>query len=205
MGQYYRGVVVDNNEDNSKYEIVLSFCPYAHRNGAKLMEHSYVGNYYVKAFEYALSSVCYANRFAWVGDYADEVNGQDMYQLACKHIEETEKEVGTKYNAEVAFGLTLETLPTFKYIINFTKKTFVRIPPIDENQWAIHPLPLLCACGNNRGGGDYYGTNMSLIGEWAFDEIGVSNDIPDDITEELVVTFDEDSEGDNYYTIDIIK
>ena len=40
------------------------------------------------------------------------------------------------------------------------------------SQWmgcAFHPIPLLTAVGNGRGGGDYEGTNMAEIGIWAGD------------------------------------
>ena len=71
-----------------------------------------------------------------------------------------------------------------------TKKEYVKIPEYNENEWTIHPLPLLCADGNGRGGGDYNGTNMNKVGIWAYDKIGISNDIPNDFNE-LVVNFEE--------------
>ena len=88
-----------------------------------------------------------------------------------------------------------DELPTYKYIINFDKHVFVKIPNAKKNEYIIHPLPLLCADGNGSGGGDYDGTNMELIGAWAFDRIGVSNELPNDITKELIVTFKECYDG----------
>ena len=197
MGQYYRGVVLDTKEENIK--VKFAFSPYAHNNGAKLMEHSYVGNYYVKAYEYLLANDYYDSNFVWVGDYADEKDGKDVYSLADDFIEISERVCGmNRYNTENAFDMTLDDLPTYKYIINFTKNIFVRIPQPSKDDLVIHPLPLLCASGNGRGGGDYDGTNMSMIGSWAYDRIGVSNELPNDITKELIITFDENDEGENF-------
>ena len=197
MGQYYRGVVLDTKEENIK--VKFAFSPYAHNNGAKLMEHSYVGNYYVKAYEYLLANDYYDSNFVWVGDYADEKDGKDVYSLADDFIEISERVCGmNRYNIENAFDMTLDDLPTYKYIINFTKNIFVRIPQPSKDDLVIHPLPLLCASGNGRGGGDYDGTNMSMIGSWAYDRIGVSNELPNDITKELIITFDENDEGENF-------
>ena len=39
----------------------------------------------------------------------------------------------------------------------------------------LHPLPLLTAVGNGRGGGDYAGINADKIGSWAFDVLEVVN------------------------------
>jgi hypothetical protein len=82
---------------------------------------------------------------------------------------------------------------------------FVRIPELSEN-WDIHPLPLLCADGNQRGGGDYYGANEDLVGSWAYDRIGIDNEIPKGITTELVVTFKErynGGKGNDYKYVDV--
>ena len=64
--------------------------------------------------------------------------------------------------------------------------------PKDGDGWAIHPLPLLTCEGNGRGGGDFYVNaerkqgNVSLIGTWARNRIGVvskKSDIPKDYKE----------------------
>lgn len=61
----------------------------------------------------------------------------------------------------------------------------------EEDTLTMHPLPLLCADGNGRGGGDYYDLNKEVVGYWAYNRIGVTNnvkDIPNDYTE-LEITF----------------
>ena len=46
--------------------------------------------------------------------------------------------------------------------------------------WVVHPLPLLCADGNKRGSGDFYGENDDKVGYWKYDCIRVSNIPPDE-------------------------
>lgn len=219
MGQYYRGVILGKtSKKRNKFIVRKAFCCYVHENGAKLMEHSYVGNYYVKEYEHSLANEFDGYPFVWVGDYADfHFNNDDGYTKACEFINKvTRKEAIKKgYRVETIDGydnfydgftkktvydvtdcIPYEELPTYKYIINYTKKQFVRIPKKDEeHKLVIHPLPLLCADGNGRGGGDYSGTNMKAIGIWAYDRIGVSNEIPKHIKTELVVTFKECYDG----------
>ena len=61
-----------------------------------------------------------------------------------------------------------------------------------ENKYALHPLALLTAEGNGRGGGDYEGTNMELIGSWSRDFISVSPNKPTDDFVEIVPNFVDD-------------
>lgn len=216
MGQYYRGVVLEQpiNETN-EIKVKKAFCCYAFDNGAKLMEHSYVGNNYVKAYEHILANECYGFPFVWCGDYADEVNNKDIYTLTCNYIDEQtvinaqeqgyipnpnpNKHWGAEFCHEEDETLTksykdfspyINVNEDYKYIVNFDKKQYIAIPEYEPNKWTIHPLPLLCASGNGRGGGDYDGTNMKMVGAWAFDRIGVTNELPTDM-EEIKLTFEE--------------
>lgn len=217
MGQYYRGVVLGITANKRKKFIVKqAFCPYSYENGAKLMEHSYVGNYYVKRYEYELANEFNGNPFVWIGDYADEHFNNDGYSKADEFIDNAIRKIAikkgyrvvtidgydsfydgpiSKSKSDIEVCMPYEELPTYKYIINYTKKQFVRIPKNEENKLVIHPLPLLCADGNGRGGGDYSGTNMDAIGMWAYDRIGVSNEIPKHIKTELVISFKEEYDG----------
>lgn len=219
MGQYYRGVILSKNTKKSEKIIVKqSFCCNAHNSGAKLMEHSYVGNWYVKEYERALAKEFYGYPLVWSGDYADLHFNTDVYTKAIEFIDnaicKNAKALGYHKNEDSRWGEEFirngivaseksfviatpyeELNTTYEYIINFTKKMFVRIPKKTDNDWIIHPLPLLCADGNGKGGGDYWGTNMKLIGAWAFDCIGVANELPKDIKTELVVEFKECYDG----------
>lgn len=104
----------------------------------------------------------------------------NLYEEAC--------EWESKHEAEVAeFAKTKVEYDLYKYIVNFDKKEYVEIPEYEEDEWNCHPLTLLCAEGNGRGGGDYHeqrdpATNdpidngFKYVGRWAFDHIGVTND-----------------------------
>ena len=150
---------------------------------AKLMEHSYVDNQFVDAITEELINNGSA-QIAWVGDYADL---PDKY---------------AKYNPWKRNGRTIKyTTPTTKHvlsgkhIINLTKNQYINFDEYyeanhwketwtdhdgnkHESIWCIHPLPLLTACGNGLGGGDYHGSCMDIIGKWAFDQISISPTLP---------------------------
>ena len=75
MGQYYRPIVLKPNWKQERQPIVGALSPYDFDNGAKLMEHSYVDNNFVKA---AMNMIDLlgghkAVPFVWCGDYADPV------------------------------------------------------------------------------------------------------------------------------------
>ena len=213
MGQYYRGVVLGKTTKRRKKIIIKqAYCCYAHNNGAKLMEHSYVGNWYVKAYEQALGGKFYGYPFVWVGDYADEMYNTDVYTKADEFIDDETKR-NAKKEGYYLNGFVFEKLykdgdidtaheddfvekvitkdnadkvDTYKYIINFDKKVAVEIPEYNEDTWDIHPLPLLCASGNGRGGGDYSGINEEMVGAWAYDRIGLDNELPQGIKLEKI-------------------
>lgn len=183
MGQYYRCAVLEKNyKENLGDCIVASLSPYDYNNGAKLMEHSYVGNDYVGAFCQLIGDEnkdsYFGNPVAWVGDYADKKEGVDIYSLA--------HEAGKEQK-----HIDVSNLIDYKYIVNFTKKQYVEVPDFDENTWTIHPLPLLIADGNGCGGGDYCGDNEDMVGTWAYDCIGMTNHIPEGF-EKLDVEFKEE-------------
>jgi hypothetical protein len=98
-----------------------------------------------------------------------------------------EDDFAETYSYEEVGGNELD----YKYILNLDKKQYVKIPKYNENEWTIHPLPLLCADGNGRGGGDYNGFDIHKVGVWAYNRIGISNEIPNEFTE-LVVNFEEE-------------
>lgn len=224
MGQYYKGVIFTKSsrkQKNNKIKVCLD--NWAYKNGAKLMEHSYVGNSYVRAYEYLLAERYDGYPFVWIGDYADEHNGENVYDLAYNYREQQSDRMAKKQGFKKENGyyykydrdgyciekkssfyeeISCDEKVTYEYILNYDKKCFVRIPKMSNEKDAygypkltIHPLPLLCADGNQRGGGDYYGSNEELVGLWAYDRIGVSNEIPSDFKTELIVTFKEKYEG----------
>lgn len=91
------------------------------------------------------------------------------------------------------------------YLINHSAREYIDLDKFQkENGWveswvdrdgqkvsywmAIHPLPLLTACGNDRGGGDYHEKypDYDKVGIWAFDLIEFANYKPVGFTERVV-------------------
>lgn len=188
MGQYYRPVVLQKNwkENYSKKQydftkvVRASILCYDYDNGAKLMEHSYIGNNYVQAameMLYFYGGNTIGVPFVWVGDYADNRN---LYNLADKCIEANGKAMNERMSKIVEHK--------FVGAVNHDKKEFVVFPAYEEDKWTIHPLPILSCDGNGRGGGDYKADespNEKLVGKWAYDTIALVtslDDIPNDYT-----------------------
>jgi hypothetical protein len=81
------------------------------------------------------------------------------------------------------------------YLVNHDERIFINIETFisdnttrggDWNGSCLNPLPLLTACGNGRGGGDYHKDciGYSYIGTWAFDWLEYTDKIPDGYAEE---------------------
>ena len=211
MGQYYRAIFL-NEKKNRPVSVTPS---YDFGSGAKLMEHSWMKNDFVRFVE--LQLIAEPRNLVWSGDYAD--NEMDLTDAEIKpHVDETSEywtleklkkeginlyslsdnvgklipneDVKDKYDHKFKSVAPLK----YKYLINFDKKEFVNKEktPKGSDGWKIHPLPLLTAEGNNRDGDDYRGESK-LIGVWARDKIGVVSrkaDIPNDF-KEVVVDFVE--------------
>lgn len=163
MGQYFKPIAVKERGNP-----IIGWCsPYDYGNGAKLMEHSWIGNDFVSSVESLLipGGKWYKESIVWGGDYADKESGtnETLYGMC------TDK---TKLKPKVKVDPT-----EYRYIVNHTKKLFVdkaRVPGGrgEWTTWKIHPLPLLTAEGNNRGGGDYRGED-EIIGSWARNSISI--------------------------------
>uniref|UniRef100_A0A6C0DRH0 Uncharacterized protein n=1 Tax=viral metagenome TaxID=1070528 RepID=A0A6C0DRH0_9ZZZZ len=166
MGQYYRAIIL--GDKSSDMEFIRAWLdPFAYGNGQKLMEHSYIGNPYVAALEYLISSdgCFYRSRVVWAGDYADqEPNGTNLH-LACP-----DERQQTPAKRDTA---------CYRFIVNHTKRRYVD----KAHSRAVHPLPLLTAEGNGRGGGDYQGLHQELVGIWARDCLSMERVRPDTYTE----------------------
>jgi len=166
MGQYYYPLIL-----GADGKVLVWMSAHAYNNGLKLMEHSYIGNNFVSTFEYGLTpaGIYHKSRVVWAGDYADNEPDQphNLYRL-CNDYNQVNpsKQDTTKY----------------KFVVNHTKQLFVDKSKIVGKK--IHPLPLLTAEGNGRGGGDYHG-DSPLIGSWARDVISVEESAPADFEELL--------------------
>jgi hypothetical protein len=187
MGQYYKFIILANSAKNysNKECIILVLDPRSYDAGSKLMEHSYLNTKIMNTVEYLISKhgKFYKSRIVWTGDYADEEPEEEdteegpmnLYRLADDY---------SSYTGIISksFG---------RYIVNHTKKLYVdKERKLNDNYNKIHPLPLLIAEGNGRGGGDYSGQNQHLCGSWARDVISMEEEIIEGY-EEFVCDFEE--------------
>lgn len=194
MGQYYKPINIDKKEFLNSHSF---------DNGLKLMEHSYIGNRFMEVVELLLieKGRWYKDRIVWAGDYADvepdtegqgyKGKGENLYLLIDeeKGINPVAPYEIDKFKEEN----NLKDMSIFRYIVNHTLKQFVdkeRLVSFDG--WKIHPLSLLTAEGNGRGGGDYHEENpdSNLVGKWARCSISLEKVKPEGY-EELMVNFKE--------------
>jgi len=169
MGQYYQVIILAEKNVTDKDYIRFFIDIWG---GIKLTEHSYLENPFVNAVEFLLSPLgsLYKSRIVWAGDYADaEENSENLYHLA-----------HSKENSSKEYEPKPEKLSKeYKYIVNHTKKQY-----IDKSKYLdIHPLPLITAEGNGRGGGDYHGSHEDKIGSWARDVISIEKELLPEYTE----------------------
>ena len=179
MGQYYRPVLktkekitVYNRDVNGEYTM------------AKLTEHSWWENDLMKAISEKLFQK--PTKVAWVGDYAEDEEVQ-MTNLTMKDIWESDG-YGVK-----STDFTIDNL----YLCNHELKEYIDMNKYKNNStdadgWCLHPLSLLTAIGNGRGGGDYHDChiNADKIGIWAWQELSFEKEIPENYVE-YEITFKE--------------
>jgi hypothetical protein len=182
MGQYYHGCVLKENGTTIvawvySHDIKHRYKGYDGKfhecgNGLKLMEHSYLKNDFVRAFE----TLIFENpqRVVWGGDYAKNCKGlkTNLYERCNdKNKVIPENRIGLKQG---------------RYILNISKKMFVdkyKVPSFNDG-YQIHPIPLLTSEGNGSGGGDFWGNDKNkIVGSWARDFISVQGKKPKGFTE----------------------
>lgn len=193
MGQYYYPINVD------KMQYVYS---HDFDNGLKLMEHSYIGNDLMNAVEALLTPLgsWHKCRLVWAGDYADGEGdvGTGLEEESTPNLHSLVDEKVAPYEilSELVEkkGVKVDEYP---YIVNHTKKIYIDKRNVlkfeaykdDEGNPVmiqIHPLSLLTAEGNGRGGGDYGDNNPEYdsVGSWARDSISIEKEVPDGYKEE---------------------
>lgn len=162
MGQGYVAVILS---DDAKV-IRTWLDPHAYDNGYKLVEHSYVGNNFMEAVESLIcpTGMFYKSRIVWAGDYGDSepgAGGKNLYELVDGRPE-------SRPQVELSHGNTSE----FLFVVNHSKKEYM------FNDQQLHCLPIMTTESNGRGGGDYDGPGMGLVGTWARDVISVEKEVP---------------------------
>lgn len=194
MGQYYMPTLI------AKDGTISTLYPLEYYNGLKLMEHSYIGNNFVNAVCTQIWKN--PMKVAWIGDYSNiPWEGTYTKHISRDDFEKICHEVWGNEQGPLCIHPKPHRYLTMKkrrgYLINHTTKEYVDLESyIEKNKWhekseyrrrrdgrvvnepyeydkCIHPLPLLTACGNGRGGGDYYDrfSNYENVGSWAFCEI----------------------------------
>ena len=203
MGQYYTALVVD--EQNH----VAKLSPGEFDSLCKLTEHSWISNPFTNAVYSLIRNR--RRKVAWVGDYSLKPYDpkEDTYAQALPF-----REFSALY--EIAQGAS--DVPSLKrgvffkqdieclmystrgmYLLNHSQSLYIDLKEYirrstDTEGWCLSPLPLLTACGNGRGGGDFYEGHCGFehVGTWAFDWVEYTAQVPDGYTE-LLVRFAEDS------------
>ena len=220
MGQYYRCIVLKKDWKETKKPILAALSPYDFDNGAKLMEHSYVSNDYVNAFMHMVHELDTDRSglpCVWCGDYADTFSTESLPLFKKMNTNTQKYEICGGFNAynyaddwmykgmkksdelnEVLNLIKDYNMHDYRYIINHTKKEYVKVPEYEKDKGTVHPLPILLADGNGRGGGDYHNEicinpeetnwgkrkyakkhNAQFVGTWAYDTISVTNNEAD--------------------------
>lgn len=181
MGQYYKQALRQDGQTrlfNSQYadRDDNSWNNYNDYNGLKLMEHSWLRNPFLTAMTKQLYN--HKGRLVWCGDYADEPD--DFKDISWTSYDEI---YGNKDETEILSDYK-DFDYTHKYLLNMTKKVYLDfdlyIAKCDSDSWCVHPLSLLTAVGNGRGGGDYHDEypDAYLVGSWAGDELKVVDKVP---------------------------
>jgi hypothetical protein len=176
MGQGYMALVLSESNPNQSDFIRTWVNPHYFQDGYKLTEHSWIGNHFVEAVEYLISplGIFYKSRVVWAGDYADPEpeEKENLCMLSQSQANSKKCSFPPRYDMSV-----------FRYIVNHTKGQYVDKEYKFDGSRKIHPLPLLTAEGNGRGGGDYYGTDSELVGSWARHVLSMEIKKPDGYSE----------------------
>lgn len=181
IGQYYYPVNLDSREYLYSHD---------YGSGLKLMEHSYIDNPFVTTVLKLLKKgqPWYKARIVWAGDYG-EMKFSDFAKTPNEHlalkIDPDEENIHSSVSKKNKINPDIPRQIKNVILVNHTTKEYVlysKIKP-DKYDFKINPLPLLTADGNGQGGGDYRGSNMHLVGQWAGHVISVETKIPKDFTE----------------------
>ena len=179
MGQYYQPILGNVYGGQCK---VFDRSVNGEYTFAKLLEHSWWNNTFVNAF----SEFLYNNpgRICWVGDYATEPDNFKLNVPATITRPNYKKVWGKNVNPLTCApsDFTLDG----KFLVNFDTRQFINLDEykaasVGSDGWTIHPLPLLTAIGNDRGGGDFHkGVGYDKIGSWAWQLLAFLDQPPKD-------------------------
>ena len=172
--------------------------PYNFNHGGKLTEFSWCGNHFVNT---VLSLIHNKKaKIAFIGDYANRPYEPSEDYYASIMSEESfakyykaawsrdEKLMLRKYRFTKDDMNMMDMNTVGKYLVNHDKCEYIDIAAYikeavfswGNDYWAVNPLPLLTACGNGRGRGDFYSGNIGSchVGTWAFATLEYTSLIP---------------------------
>jgi len=150
MGAYYQGTV-----NHTRYET------WSIGQGAKLMEHSYIGNNYVGLVMDELEKKPAPVR--WVCDYSENEDGFDWEKTT-----------------EASFSKDAKAFDPIYFIYNHTKNVYIDMAELislfSDRSMMMHPIPILCNSETeSMGGGDLH-QEESRRGTWYGDTLEVVYD-----------------------------
>lgn len=167
MGQYYKIV----NLTKKQYFRPLSML--------KLMEWSWLGNDTISLLHNLLKSKWKEDVVVVVGDYFEKTENKGYLNNSIQLYDVDEEKDFTEIKPkdfDFKLHYTIREQKKGLYL-NYTKNEYIDLSKLKrtkENEgWVVSPLSLMVACGNGRGGGDYYGVNDFMVGIWAFDKVGI--------------------------------
>ena len=166
MGQYYMPILGDVYGLNCK---VFDRSVNHEYTFTKLMEHAWWQNTFVNAFSEFLYKTL--GRVCRVGDYATDADDFN-FNLPAGIVRPNYKKVcGNRvtYLTCQPSDFSLDN----KFLINYDTRQFIDLNEYkakskNDDGWVVHPLPLLTAIGNGRGGGDFHdgiGIELGAVGK----------------------------------------
>ena len=192
MGQYYMPILGDAYGLNCK---VFDRSVNHEYTFAKLMEHSWWQNPFVNAFSEFLYNE--PSRVAWVGDYADEPDDFDFPNCSAFYVPCYKEVWGETVSTHTVYSS--DFILDGKFLLNHDTRQFVDLNEykqlsVDKDGWCIHPLPLLTAVGNDRGGGDFHegNTGFDCVGIWAWQLLSFADKPPKNFSQ-FPLMFKEDA------------
>lgn len=186
MGQYWKAICLDTREWVYSHD---------YDNGMKLMEHSYLDNSYVGAVMRLMipGGPWHKRRVIWAGDYSENRfsdYGKDVIEKLADELISSAENVYSSVEESRLIPAPIQDQEKW-IIVNHTRKEYIILNLVPRGDMMVHPLPLMIADGNGRGGGDYHGTSIDLVGSWCGDVISLETKEPGKGFEELRPDFEE--------------
>jgi hypothetical protein len=204
MGQYYLAVIVRKSDMRPVAYLPPSKVPsQVHLNNnefepksartdfLKMVEHARLDTTTTLVVEWYLSpDGPYGDGtygLVWAGDYGPESapGGKTLNDYVYDLLESDDIVKPELLSWKTAFEThslkrgEILNAKSWRYIVNHTKKTYLDKAVLSfEDNCLFHPMCILTSQGNGCGGGDYRGLNETRASLWAYDVVGVCNEIP---------------------------